>query len=142
MDSPDGTQGVRRGGVIPGCMVGVGYWETAVNTMTVLLHVQGHLGPRYIQSTTSTLLTCVHYKHNAHQCPLQAQCSPVSTTSTMLTSVHYKHNAHQCPLQAQCSTVSTTSTMLTSVHYKYNAHQCPLQAQCSPVSTTSTMLTS
>ena len=44
------------------------------------------------------MLTSVHYKHNAHQCPLQAQCSPVSTTSTMLTSVHY------------------TSTMLTCVH--------------------------
>ena len=79
---------------------------------------QGHLGPRYIQSTTSTILTrlSVHYKHNAHQCPLQAQCSPVSTTSTMLTCVHYKHSAHQCPLQAQCSPVSTTSTMLTCVH--------------------------
>ena len=70
------------------------------------------------------MLTSVHYKHNAHQCPLQAQCSPVSTTSTMLTSVHYKHNAHHCSLQAQCSPVYT------------------IQAQCSPVSTTSTMLTS
>ena len=98
---------------------------------------QGHLGPRYIQSTTSTMLTSVHYKHNAHQCPLQAQCSPVSTTSTVLTSVHYKHNAHQCPLQAQCPPVSTISTMLTCVHYKHNAHQCPLQAQCSPVSMSS-----
>ena len=40
----------------------------------------------------------------------------MSTASTMLTSVHYKHNAHQCPLQVQCSPVSTTSTMLTCVH--------------------------
>ena len=73
---------------------------------------------------------------------VQAQCSPVSTTITILTSVHYKHNAHQCPLQAQYTQASTTITILTSVHYKHNAHQCPLQAQCSPVSTTSTMLTS
>ena len=74
-------------------------------------------------SATNTMLTSVHYKHNAHlcplqaQCPVQAQCSPVSTTSTM----------HQCRLQAraQCSPC-----------------QCRLQAQCSPMSTTSTMLTS
>ena len=122
-----------RVGVIPGCMGGVHriLGQKVLNTMTVHLH-----------GTLGTYFHTVYYKHNAHQCPLQAQCSPVSTTSTMLTSVHYKHNSHQCPLQAQCSPVSTTSTILTSVHYKHNAHQCPLQAQCSPVSTTSTILTS
>ena len=47
-------------------MGGVGYRDIAFSTMTVLLHRDIHLGPRYTQSTTS----------NAHQCPLQAQCSP------------------------------------------------------------------
>ena len=79
--------------------------QKVLNTMTVHLHW-----------TLGTYFHTVYYKHNAHQCPLQAQCSPVSTTSTMLTSVHYKHSAHQCPLQAQCSPASTTGTMLTSVH--------------------------
>ena len=85
-----------RGGVIPGCVGGVGYRDTATNTRTVLPH-----------RDTWDLGT---------YSPLQAQCSPVSTTSTMLTSVHYKHNTHLCPLQSQCSPVSTTSTMLTCVH--------------------------